>query len=541
MQVEAVRVAVTALRAAHDELAAGGIDTLTRDELFAVADDLEFLDCQLPTQRHRILTQLQTQTTPRELGAKSWREVLMIRWRLSSAEAHRRLADAAVLGPRQALSGQPLAPVLAATAAAQALGLITKEHVEVMSKGMAKLPRQLDPATRDQIEVEWIRDAIGTGPKELADTVARKLFLLDQDGPAPDDAERAKRRGISKGPQLPDGNIHLAAELTPEAWAIWEALFAKYAAPGMCNPADEQPATSGTPTQDQIDSDTRTLAQRRHDAFAFIGRTALDKTELGQHNGLPTTIIVRTTLQDLESRAGVGVSGGGTVLPLTDVLRLAAHADSHHYLAVFDGATGSALNLFRARRTASVAQRIMLIARDGGCTKPGCTVPAYGTQAHHAARDWTAGGLTNVDDLALACGPDNRMVGPEGWTTRLNDHHDVEWIPPPHLDTGQTRINRYHRPEELHPPSGDAWTPRRADDAGPLVNEPLTFGDAFGSDESVVASDDAGTPRRADDDEPVVNVPLTFGEAFAPDESATNGDNTTHQASDPDPPDGKAA
>jgi hypothetical protein len=69
----------------------------------------------------------------------------------------------------------------------------------------------------------------------------------------------------------------------------------------------------------------------------------------------------------------------------------------------------------------------------------------------------------------------------------------------------------------------------------------LTFGDAFGSDESVVASDDAGTPRRADDDEPVVNVPLTFGEAFAPDESATNGDNTTHQASDPDPPDGKAA
>ena len=37
-----------------------------------------------------------------------------------SGEAHRRLAAAAVLGPRQALSGEPLAPVLAATAAAQA-------------------------------------------------------------------------------------------------------------------------------------------------------------------------------------------------------------------------------------------------------------------------------------------------------------------------------------------------------------------------------------------------------------------------------------
>jgi len=525
MQVGAVRAALTALHAAYDEVAACGIDTLTRDELLAAIDDLEILDCQLPTQRHRMLAQLQTQATPGELGAKSWREVLMVRWRLSGTEAHRRLADAAMLGPRQALSGEPLAPVLVATAAAQALGLITGEHVEVIGKGMAKLPRLLDPATRDQIEVEWVRHAVGTGPKELADTVARKLFLLDQDGPVPDDAERARRREVSKGPQQPDGTTRLTAVLTPAAWAIWEALFAKYSAPGMCNPADQVPATSGTPTQDQIDADTRSLAQRRHDAMEFIGRTALDKAELGQHNGLPTTIIVRTTLDDLESRAGVGVSGGGTILPLADVLQLAAHANTHHYLAVFDGATGSALNLFRARRTASVAQRIMLIARDGGCTKPGCTVPAYGTQAHHAARDWTDGGLTNVDDLGLACGPDNRMVGPEGWRTRLTDHHEVVWIPPPHLDTGQTRINHYHRPEELRPPPDDAWAPQQAVDDEPVVDEPLASDGPRGSDDPVAAPDDTA----------VLNDPS------ATDESATNGDNMTHQSGDSDPPDGKAA
>ena len=193
---------------------------------------------------------------------------------------------------------------------------------------------------------------------------------------------------------------------------------------------------------------------------------------VGQHNGLPTTIIVRTTLQDLESRAGIGVTGGGTLLPISDVLNLAARGDTNHYLAVFDEATGSALDLFRARRTASVAQRLMLIARDGGCTKPSLHGPAYGTQAHHAARDWTEGGLTNVDDLGLACGPDNRMVGPDGWTTRINDHHEVEWIPPPQLDTGQARINHYHRPEELHPPPDDAWTPERVADDGPVVDEP---------------------------------------------------------------------
>jgi len=144
------------------------------------------------------------------------------------------------------------------------------------------------------------------------------------------------------------------------------------------------------------------------------------------------------------------------------VIRLAAHAN--HYLAVFDKATGSALDLFRAQRIASPAQRIMLISRDGGCTKPCCPVGPYGSQVHHAARDWGQGGQTNIDDLGLACGPDNRMVGDGGWTTSINAHGQVEWAPPPHLDTGQTRINTYHHPERLlHPPNN----PTPADEPKP--------------------------------------------------------------------------
>ena len=223
----------------------------------------------------------------------------------------------------------------------------------------------------------------------------------------------------------------LKGELTPEAAAIYEAIFAKWAASGMCNPDGENPCVSGTPSQEQIDTDHRTLAQRQHDALIAVGRNALESGELGQHNGLPTSIIIRTTLQDLESRAGVGVTGGGTIIPIKDVIRMAAHAN--HYLAVFDKATGSALDLFRARRVASPAQRIMLIGREGGCTKPCCTVGAYGAQVHHAARDWADGGNTNVDEMTLACGPDNRLVEKDGWTTRINDRGDVEWAPPPAL------------------------------------------------------------------------------------------------------------
>jgi hypothetical protein len=454
---------VAAFRAAFDVLADRDIGAMTGDELVAAMDELQTLFCQLPAQWNRMLARLQAQTTPQAMGAKSWRDVLAIRWRLSTGEAGRRLAEAEVLGPRQSLTGERLDPVLPAVAAAQSGGLITADQVTVLRDTMGRLPGWVDAPTRAQIEVDLVRVAVGVGPKELADQAKRRLFLLDQDGPEPDDTERARKRGICLGKQGRDGTSPVSGWLTPEARATWEPIFAKFAAPGMCNPDDDEPCVLGTPIQAQIDNDHRSPAQRRHDAFVVIGRIALMGGELGQLNGLPVSIIIRTTLQDLESRAGVGVSGGGTIVPIADVIRLAAHAN--HFLAVFDKATGSAMDLFRARRVASPAQRIMLIGRDGGCTKPSCTVPAYGAQVHHAAADWADDGNTNVDEMGLACGPDNRMVGKSGgWTTRMNERHDVEWIPPPHLDTGQTRINHYHRPETLICPTDQ--DPKRDNNSG---------------------------------------------------------------------------
>ncbi|TMS51504.1 HNH endonuclease signature motif containing protein [Mycobacterium sp. DBP42] len=452
MQAGAVQ-AVAGLRAAFDVFAACDFASLNRGELLAVLDEYETLTCQLPSPLHRLLAQLQADTTPREMGAKSWNEVLRVRWRLSTAEASRRLGQTAALGPRRTLTGEPLPAVLPVVAAAQAAGLINPDHVTVLRDAVTRLPGFVDASTREQFEADLVRVAVGVGPKELKDTADLRLFLLDQDGPEPDDTERARKRGLSVGKQGRDAMTALTANLTPEAAAVWEVLFAKFAAPGMCNPDDEQPCTTGTPSQAQIDNDHRSLAQRQHDALLVVGRIAL-MTDLGQLNGLPVSIIVRTTLRDLESRAGIGVSGGGTKIPIKDVIRMGAHAS--HYLAIFDQATGAALNYFRARRVASAAQRIMLIARDGGCTKPGCTVGAYGCQAHHATDDWAAGGDTNVDTMSLACGPDNRLVDDDGgYTTTINERGEVEWQPPPHLDHGQHRINYHHRPELLLTPPED--------------------------------------------------------------------------------------
>jgi hypothetical protein len=292
---------VAALRAA---LADCDLERLTGAELLAFLDELETLSCELPTQWHRGLARLRTETTAKATGAKSWNDVLRIRWRISTAEASRRLAEAAVLGPRQTLIGQPLAPVLAATAAAQAAGRINAEHVDKIRDAMGRIPGFVDAATREQIEADLVRHAVGVGPAELKKAADRVLFLLDQDGPEPDERERACKRGLTVGPQGRDGLRQVNGHLTPEAWAIYEPILAKWAAPGMCNPADPDPCVSGTPSQAQIDTDARTRDQRQHDAFVAVGLNALESGELGQHNGLPTSIIIRTTLQDLNLAPG---------------------------------------------------------------------------------------------------------------------------------------------------------------------------------------------------------------------------------------------
>ena len=292
MSVVAVREAVAALRAAVDDaLASEDMGVLGRAELVAVLDDLETAGCQLPALRHRLLARLQIDATPQQLGAKSWKDVLAIRWRISTAEAHHRLHDAALLGPRQALTGEVLSPVLAATAAAQARGLITTEHVEVIRKAVAKLPGFVDTASREQFETDLVRLAVATGPKDLLDSAELALFLLDQDGPEPDDTERARKRSVTKHKQREDGMTPLTAELTPEAAALIEAVYAKFAAPGMCNPDDPEPCTSGSPSQAQIDNDHRTLVQRQHDALVAVLRIALMSGKLGELNGLPVSVV----------------------------------------------------------------------------------------------------------------------------------------------------------------------------------------------------------------------------------------------------------
>jgi hypothetical protein len=366
--------------------------------------------------------------------------------RISCAEACRRVKDARQLSRRVTLTGQELPPELPATARAWRDGLLDGQHLRVIQTFVRDLPEAVPVATVDKAERFLAQQATKLRPDQLEKAAHRCALLLNPDGQF-SDADRARQRGFTWYGQRSDGMSIGKLVASPELRASLDAWLARFAAPGMCNPDDQIPCIAGEPTQESASGDLRSHAQRQHDALNALVRGQLGDPKLGVHNGLPVTVVVSTTLQELTSETGRAVTGGGTLLPMRDVIRMAGHA--YHYLAIFDEHSSRPLYLGRSRRIASPDQRIVLYAKDRGCTHPGCDVPGYWCEVHHVD-EWAAGGRTDADKLTFACKPNHRLID-SGWRTSKLVNGRTEWIPPPQLDRG-TRTNDYHHPERLFEP-----------------------------------------------------------------------------------------
>lgn len=437
--------ALDALDTAVDTLNGLSFDALTCRELLEVLSRLERTVRRLPVAEQAILARLAREATPADLGGLGLTQAVADRLQISATEAKRRIGNAVALAPRAGLTGEALPPLLPQTAAAQARGEVGPEQIKIVRKVLKKLPRQTRPDVAADAEAQMATNAAQFRPEQLRTVGRRLLDTLNPDGEL-DERERNRQRGVTFGPQGPDGLSRMSGLVTPEFRATVEPVLAKNAAPGMCNPDDESPCTSGTPTEAQIQGDTRTGAQRSHDGLLAGFRSVIASGALGRHHGLPATIIVSATVQDLQEQAGHGVTAGGTLVPIRDVIRLASHA--YHHLVIFDKATELPLNLFRTKRCASEGQRIVLHAKDRGCTFPGCTAPAYLCEVHHID-DYGPGGDTNIDILTLVCRPHHKLVKPGGWQTIRGAGGRTVWIPPPELDVGQARTNDFHHPERF--------------------------------------------------------------------------------------------
>ena len=94
------------------------------------------------------------------------------------------------------------------------------------------------------------------------------------------------------------------------------------------------------------------------------------------------------------------------------------------------------LDVGRARRTWTDAQRRAVTARDRGCTAPGCDRPPAACHLHHRD-EWSQGGNTDIRNAALLCDHHHGQVHRQGWKVVLAPNGYPAFLPPETIDPEQ--------------------------------------------------------------------------------------------------------
>lgn len=449
---ERINAALDAIDAAHDDLRETSSDLAGNMFRVNVAARLETQERANRGLMYRVFAEIAD--PPDEAGSIAQiRSVLWARLRITPNEINRRFKLAVRIRPRRSLTGPPLPPELPELAAAVEAGVVGDDHIRSVCRAIDVLPGCVSPADTATAERKLVEQATRVDAGIVAKVGQRIADYLNPDGLFSDD-DRARRRGLHLGQQGPDGMSRLTGLLDPQARAYFEAIEAAVR-PGRHQPDNDRDAEA---------RDGRSPAQRCHDALKLGLETAIASGGLGVHRGHPVTVVVTTTLAELDQAAAAAAdsslpmpaparTGGGSRLPMRDLIAMAAK--SIHYLAVFDEHTERPLYLGRQKRVATADQRLICHARDRGCTRPNCLESGYRCEVHHSP-DWARGGRTDADALYFACGPDHAMASLGELHTEVVDGGRLGWTD----GTGPPEVNHAHHPDELlrgdpDPPGGD--------------------------------------------------------------------------------------
>ena len=426
----AVDLALAAHEASLDHLIKlvedGGLGDHDDLGLVAVMQRFERLRNRLALVDHRFVTDGETRRLPETLAQRSMTVVLAHALRLSHGEAARRVRAAEQVGERQAMTGQELRPLRPALAAAQRSGTASPEQVDICVRALGTVDhRGFDPSdldTADQLLAEF---TASFAPKELRDIAGQIVDRIDPDGTLPQDTINAERRHVALR-KARDGMYVGEFRLTGALGAKLTAVLSPLAAPRVTTVTLSDGRTV-------VEADPRHHGQRMHDALEDACDRLLRSGTLPDSGGTPASVIVTIGLDDLRARTGSGVTSDGARLSAEEVIRhLAGQALVHP--TVVD-TRGAVLWLGRTSRLATRTQTLALIARDGGCSFPGCAHPPEFCERHHIIA-WADGGLTDLDNLTLLCRYHHHHFLARGWTCRITDGLPT-WTPPTWVDPRQ--------------------------------------------------------------------------------------------------------
>ena len=202
----------------------------------------------------------------------------------------------------------------------------------------------------------------------------------------------------------------------------------------------EVPETFGDPDPPDTRPDGLTPPQRHLQTLLNLMRAPAAAPPRGT-TGLPTAqLLIHCRLDTLLGLAkGNGWSAHGLQIPIGEIRRRLA---TDGVIPVVLGGQGEVLDLGREMRFATDPIRRAVLARDGGCFYPGCSVPPEHLEMCHLD-GWAAGGGTSVAGLTPGCTSHHHMAD-NGLLTLLIHNGLPHVILPRHLDPGQLpRRNTY--------------------------------------------------------------------------------------------------
>lgn len=323
-----------------------------------------------------------------DVGARDAGTWLAHETRSDRREQHRDLQLATALADRWRRVGDGLAS-----------GAVNLAQARVVAHALDQLPDDVPTEIVDRAEEQLVEYAATFGPVDLRVLGRRILDVV-----APEVAEAAEARALEAEERRAretttltltpcgDGTTRLSGRL-PDAAAQRLATYLD----AFTSPRRRLRDRADTP--DHPDGYGR-LDQRRGQAMCAL-LEHLDPRDLPTHGGDATTVMVTVTLDQLRNdlaTAGV-ISSDDLRITAAEARRLACNAG---IVPVVLGGESEILDLGRARRLHSKAQRKALRLRDRRCRAKGCTVPATWCEAHHL-RPWSLGGSTDLDDGVLLC------------------------------------------------------------------------------------------------------------------------------------------
>ena len=305
-------------------------------------------------------------------------------------------------------------------AAALTSGKLRTEQARVIAEAVDALGAHVDHETRERAETTMLGLATQHDARDLKQIGKRILDVV-----APEVGESHEAAALAAEEARADATVELTLADDGEGRCHGRFIVPSHVGAmlkrhllALANPARHTDAELR-----DASGDWKPLRRRLGEAFVeYVERYPVEATP--QTAGVNATVVVTMTLEQLLADHATALLDDGSRMTAGQARRLACEAG---IIPAVLGTKSQPLDLGRAARLFTKAQRTALGLRDGGCSARGCGTSASGCHAHHD-EPWSRRGLTDLANGRLLCPRHHRLAHDSRYAMTVHADNTVTFV-----------------------------------------------------------------------------------------------------------------